>query len=107
MYWAYDKSDGGYGMLASDGSEKPELVGALVRPYPERVAGKPISYAFDAATSTFTFEYTPDRSVTAATEIVVPARVYPNGYTVECGGCATEKAAGVLRIMIAVYGRRR
>ena len=99
MYWAYDKGDGGYSMLDADGSEKPELVGVLVRPYPERVAGEPIAYAFDAATSTFTFEYTPDPSVTAPTEIVVPARVYPNGYTVECGGCATEKTAGVVRIL--------
>ena len=44
MYWSYDKSDG-YGLLTPDGSEKAVLLGALVRPYPERVAGDPISYA--------------------------------------------------------------
>ena len=59
-------------------------------PIPARVAGDPIAYAFDAATSTFTFTYTPDRALAAPTEIVVPARVYPNGYTVDCGGCVSE-----------------
>jgi endoglycosylceramidase len=100
MYWAYDKS-GGYALLDADGNEKPALLGALVRPYPERVAGIPISYAFDAATSTFTVSYTPDRAVTAPTVIVVPARVYPNGYTVECDGCAFETAANQLTITTA------
>ncbi|NVB84597.1 MAG: cellulase family glycosylhydrolase [Kofleriaceae bacterium] len=100
MYWSYDKGDGGYSILAGDGSEKPELVGVLVRPYPELVAGTPVSYAFDAATRTFTFDYEPDRS-SAPTEIVVPARVYPGGYQVECGGCVTEQATGVVRITTA------
>jgi endoglycosylceramidase len=89
MYWAYDKSDG-YGLLAVDGSEKPLLVDTLVRPYPARVAGDPISYAFDAASSTFTLAYAPDRAQALPTEIVVPPRRYPNGFTVECGGCRYE-----------------
>ena len=86
MYWAYDKSDG-YGLLDPMGNEKPLLLGAVVRPYPERVAGEPEPYAFDAATSTFTFAYTPDRSITATTRIAVPDRLYPTGYQVDCGGC--------------------
>jgi endoglycosylceramidase len=89
MYWAYDKSDG-YALLDPDGNEKPTLVDVLVRPYPARVAGDPIAYAFDAASSTFTFSYAPDRALALPTEIVVPARRYPNGYTVECGGCRYE-----------------
>lgn len=97
MYWAYDKSDG-YALLDPDGNEKPALLGAVVRPYPERVAGVPIAYGFDAATSTFTTSYTPDRGVTAPTVIVVPARLYPNGYTVECDGCGFEIAANELTI---------
>jgi len=87
MYWAYDKSDG-YGLLDPQGNEKPMLVNTLVRPYPERVAGDPISYAFDAASARFTVTYTPDRSQKQPTQIVVPARVYPAGYHVECGDCA-------------------
>ena len=97
MYWAYDKS-GGYGLLDPDGNEKPALLGALVRPYPERVAGTPIDYRFDATTSTFTASYTADRAVTAPTIIVVPDRLYPSGYTVECDGCALETSANQLTI---------
>jgi endoglycosylceramidase len=98
MYWAYDKSDG-YGLLAPDGSEKTVLLDALVRPYPARVAGDPIAYGFDAVAATFTLTYAPDRSVRAPTEIVVPARAYPNGWHVECGGCAFEARGDVLAIV--------
>ena len=103
MYWAYGRG-GGYSMLDADGSERHPLVDTLVRPYPERVAGDPISYAYDAATSTFTLTYTPDASVTAPTLVSVPARVYPNGYTVDCGGCTSEKIPGGLKITRAPNG---
>ena len=96
MYWSYDKSDS-YGILAPDGTEKTVLVGVLVRPYPDRVAGTPQSYAFDATTSTFTFVYMPDRSKLATT-IAVPASVYPAGYHVDCGDCAYHSETGALVI---------
>jgi endoglycosylceramidase len=97
MYWAYDKSDG-YALLDPNGNEKPTLLGSLVRPYPERVAGIPLSYGFDAATSVFTMRYEPDAGVAAPTVIVVPARVYPNGYSVECDGCTFDAGANQLVI---------
>ena len=90
---------GSYSVLDENGTERPELLGALIRPWPERVAGTPASFAFDATTSTFTLTYAPDPEVTAPTEISVPARAYPAGYQVSCGGCTTERAAGVLRIL--------
>ena len=95
MYWAYDKSNG-YGLLDPDGNEKPLLLDAVVRPYPERVAGDPVSYAFDPATSTFTLVYTAHGS--AATTLSVPDRVYPAGYQVECGGCVFHREPGQLVI---------
>ena len=95
MYWSYDESDG-YGLLNPDGTEKTNLVDVLVRPYPAKIAGDPKSYAFDAGTQTFTFAYTPDPTIALPTEIAVPARAYPNGYQVECGGCAFEKHPGSL-----------
>jgi endoglycosylceramidase len=101
MYWSYDASNG-YGLLNPDGSEKTVLLGTLVRPYPERVAGNPISYAFDAATATFQFEYEP--TLALPTEIVVPQRVYPNGYRVDCGDCVYEKRPGELVITKAGSG---
>src|SRR5439155_1284382 len=45
-YWDYSRG-GGYSMRAADGTPKQSLLAALVRPYPERVAGDPIDYAFD------------------------------------------------------------
>ena len=96
-YWAYDKG-GGYSVLDADGAERPELVGALVRPWPERVAGDPISYSFDPATRTFTLVYRPDRAITAPTIVSVPARVYTSGYAVACGDCASTKSTGRLEI---------
>jgi endoglycosylceramidase len=99
MYWSYDR-DGGYGFLDEDGAEKAVLVAALVRPYPERVAGDPIDWSWDAASRTFRFTYAPDAASTLATELVVPERCFPGaGYVVDCGGCTVEKAPGILRLL--------
>ncbi|MFO0548700.1 MAG: cellulase family glycosylhydrolase [Polyangiaceae bacterium] len=102
-YWAYDRG-GGYSVLDADGAEREPLVSTLVRPWPERVAGDPVSYAFDPATQTFTLTYKPDASITAPTEISVPARVYPTGYTVQCDGCETTTADGKLVVDKAPTG---
>jgi endoglycosylceramidase len=96
-YWSYGKGTG-YGVLDADGSERPDVLGAIVRPFPERIAGTPASYAFDPATSTFTLTYAPDAKISAPTEISIPDRVYPAGYQVECDGCATERAPGKLLV---------
>ena len=95
-YWDYDR--GGYGLLDADGNEQTELLDVIARPYPERVAGDPLSWSFDEATSTFEFSYTPDPSIDAPTEIAVPARAYPAGFAVSCGGCAYEMATGGVTI---------
>lgn len=95
IYWDYSKSDG-YGLLAADGSEKPALLDAVARPYPERVAGTLDSFSFDAATKTLVVTFTPDASLTAPTLIRVPTRGWPNGADITCDGCtATETAGGV------------
>jgi endoglycosylceramidase len=97
MYWSYDKS-GGYGLLATDGTEKTVLTGVLTRPYPSRVAGDPGAYAFDAASSRFTFSWRADGSK-LPTEIIVPSRVYPNGMPhVDCGGCNASWMGDVLSL---------
>ncbi len=98
MYWDYSRNDGGYGIVAADGSEKPALDDTLARPYPERVAGDLVSYAFDGDTKVFTFTMRPDRSIAAPTRVAIPARVWPGGFTVDCGGCAAamEPGAAVL-----------
>jgi endoglycosylceramidase len=103
MYWSYDSS-GGYGLLNTDGTEVPSLLAVVVRPYPERVAGDPVSYAFDAATSTFTFTYHPNRAIAAPTVVSVAPRIYPNGYAVDCDGCTYQKTPGRLVITAAPGG---
>jgi endoglycosylceramidase len=90
MYWAYDASTG-YGLLNPDGSEKKNLLDVVVRPYPERVAGDPVSYTFDAGT--FVLTYHADRALAAPTIVSIAPRVYPNGYSVECDGCALQKTS--------------
>jgi endoglycosylceramidase len=100
MYWEYGRDDQ-YGLLDPDGSDKAVLLDAVVRPAPERVAGKPIAYTFDAATAAFTFTYSPDRAVHAPTEITLPARTYPAGFQVDCGGCTYLLRAGGITITAA------
>ncbi len=92
MYWHYGK-DGGYGLLDASGAEKPELLDTLVRPYPERVAGDAVTYAWDEATSTFTLSFVP-RAAGGPTVLSVPARRYPAGFQVGCGGCTVTRGTG-------------
>lgn len=88
-YWAYDRDDG-YGLLDSEGGEKPELMAALVRPAPLRVAGDPLSYDYDEATGAFELTWQAVSDVDGPTVISIPSRLYPDGYTVECDGCRHE-----------------
>jgi endoglycosylceramidase len=98
MYWEYGKNDG-YGFLGPGGEEKPALAAAVVRPYPERIYGNDLSWSFDAATRTFHLSLNPVAGTSAPSELVVPTRVYPNGFQVECGGCRYETPAGRLKIL--------
>ena len=86
MYWAYDEG-GAYSLLDTSDHEVPAIVGPVVRPAPARVAGTPLGWTFDPATSEFTFQWKPDARIKEPTTIMIPARSYPAGYTVDCGGC--------------------
>jgi endoglycosylceramidase len=94
MYWEYTRDDG-YGLLNPDGSEKTELIDAVARPYPDRVAGDPIAFDFDDANKTFTLRYRP-RATATPTLLALPSRHYPGEVDVDCGGCrATRTELGV------------
>ncbi len=94
-YWHYGR-DSGYGLLDASGAEKPQLVAALVRPYPARVAGDPVSWSW--GDGRFTLVYRPDRAISAPTEIMLPSRVFPGGARWECDGCAATTAGDVLAV---------
>jgi endoglycosylceramidase len=78
----------------------------LAEPYPRIVAGTPLSYAFDRATTTFQLSYSttaPDGHVFgtgACTAIEIPSVQYPTGYqaTVEGGQVLSKPGAGVLEV---------
>lgn len=98
MYWSYSK--GAYGILAPDGSEAMPLADTLVRPYPERVAGDPIDWRWDA--NVFTMRW--HAAGAAPTIVSVPGRRYPGGYDVDCGGCAWNADVGSLVVTTAPPG---
>lgn len=101
IYWQHGK-DTGYGLLNPDGTEKEALLEVLVRPYPRRIAGDPLSYSFDERTGVFELTLRADPTVSAPTEIAVPRRVYPSGYSVTCRGqtrpCRTEALDQAVRV---------
>jgi endoglycosylceramidase len=103
LYWHFGKDDG-YGLLDADGAEKPALRDAVVRPYPERVAGTLQAFSFDAATRVFHVRYTPAPSVTAPTVVRVPTTSFPTGFSVSCDGCAATKRSGVVEVVATSTG---
>jgi endoglycosylceramidase len=68
---------------------------ALVEPYPQAIAGTPVSWGFDRSTDTFSLEYKTARAAGsgsfapfAESDVVVPALVYPHGYAASASGGA-------------------
>ena len=94
-YWSYDP--GGWGIW--ERNEEGEVVerdnaNALVRPYPQRVAGIPRSFSYDPDARTFEFAFDPSPSATLPTQIYVQAtRHYPDGWSLtgcdEANGCSS------------------
>lgn len=96
-YWSYGRG-GGYSMLDTDGRERPAVLAALVRPYPERVAGTPAGSRYDPDTRTFLFRYRPDPGLRLPTELSIPERIFGADYRVDCTGCVYEKDGPHLRL---------
>jgi endoglycosylceramidase len=83
-YWSYDPGDAtGWALADATGKENP-IVSHVVVPYARRVAGDPLAYSFDPASTTFDLAYADRTGTTGPHEIFVPAaRVYPHGWHVE------------------------
>jgi hypothetical protein len=97
MYWSFDKG-GGYSLLDENGAPHAELVRAIARPYPARIAGDPTSWSYDEQARVLDVAWEQDATVTAPTVIVVPELVYPTGYFVECGSCTVEQGDGEISL---------
>lgn len=100
MYWDYSEGDGSYGLLNADGSDKTDMLAIVTRPYPQRVAGDAVTYAWN--TSALTVTYTPRRDITAPTLIAVPPAFRP--VTVTCGDCTFDTAEPGVRILTPPSG---
>jgi len=105
-YWAYDLDDAGYSFLKADRTEKKDLVDAITRPYPMRVAGDLLSYSWDDAGNTTTISFAPNPEIKSPTTIAVPLRAAPNGVDVDCGGCTVDSTPGLIRLMSPPPGEK-
>ncbi len=73
---------------------------AIVRPYPAAVAGVPVGFTYSPSGRLLTLAYIPAPAGggtfggRVATQIRVPARVYPDGYVVRASGATVVSAPG-------------
>jgi len=83
--WAWwDYSSGSWGFHTPEGEDKP-LTDLLVRPYPRRVAGVPLSWSWQPEERVFTLRWEDRAGVTGPTRVSLPAaRHYPDGWVVTC-----------------------
>jgi endoglycosylceramidase len=79
---------------------KTEKLDVLVRPYPQLVAGTPVSWKFDADKKVFNLVYSTARADggefagNPVTEVYVPKRQYPSGYSVKVEGAGVASGPG-------------
>ena len=83
-------------VVAADGTDNP-AVQALLRPYPKAIAGSMVAFSFDAGSRAMTLQYAPTAG--GVSEVAMPARAYPQGYSVQVtGGCADASHPGRLLV---------
>jgi endoglycosylceramidase len=121
QYWAYcgcsDPTTQGPGetqAIVKDPAKPPTgsnlksaKLDVLVRPYPQLIAGTPKSFGFDPATKTFKLSYSTARAGggsfagTPLTEVFVPQRQYPSGYSAQVTGGTIASRPGAEKLLIA------
>jgi endoglycosylceramidase len=105
LYWAYWNHDAAderreEGIVhdlrrpPAPGNVKEEKLDVLVRPYPRAIAGTPVLIEFGHRTRELRFIYRARGPVERRTEVVIPARRYPDGYHVEVEGARVVSAPG-------------
>lgn len=83
--------------LTGDNVDERKL-DVLNRPYPQAVAGTPLSYGYDRDTQVFTLRYATTHadgdgefSAGSVTEVFVPKRQYPHGYGISVEGATVRR----------------
>ncbi|KRA37704.1 MULTISPECIES: cellulase family glycosylhydrolase [unclassified Nocardioides] len=118
MHWAYWGQDFGhdatYGLI-NDISKPPSgdnikqgLLKVLTRPSPRIIAGTPLSWMWDKATSTFQAQYTSARAdgngsfpAGSVSEFFLHPRFFPGGYRVQVTGGTVISAPDASRLKVA------
>jgi endoglycosylceramidase len=82
MYWSHDI--GGWSLVEGPDLHENPNVDVLVRAFPQRVAGFPVEYGYDAETRGMHLIFADRAAARGPTEIYIPAqRHYPDGWVVE------------------------
>jgi hypothetical protein len=94
--------------MVSDPAKPPEganvfeeKLRALVRPYPQVVAGTPTAWEFDPASKVFTLRYA---GRPGTTEVFVPELHFPDGYAVEVKGATVRSPVRSRLLMLRTAG---
>jgi hypothetical protein len=113
--WAYEDCCGSAAAIVADGTRPPDAPGnlraavlaALVRPYPQLIAGTPSSWSYDIGADAFTLDYS-TRPVGggsfpagADTRVELPALRYPTGYTATVTGGHVVSAPDADPLLVA------
>jgi endoglycosylceramidase len=97
-YWAafesHDPTGAGHEGLLDEITRRPVAAKAraLDAPYPAATAGRPGQFSFRRGGRLFTYTYSPQPGLAAATEIVLPTYTYPSGYRVRVLGARVVSA---------------
>ncbi len=117
MVWSYKnwgdpttqaQGSGAQSLFARDtdlGSVKQAKLAVLERPYPQAVAGTPLSYSFDPQTRAFSLEYRttlPGGGSGAGleTDVYVPVLHYPHGYAAQVDGGHVVSQPGAAHLLV-------
>lgn len=98
--WTYWDSN----FYDDSGNPLEAIISKFSRVYPQATAGVPVNMYFNATTKIFIYEFTPDSTIAAPTEIFVPAHVYPNGFLVSASdqlNWTYDKQSSVILVTLA------
>jgi endoglycosylceramidase len=107
MYWAYklwhdptgSAEEGLFTEDALPSTVKTAKLDVLSHPYPQEIAGTPISMSWDPDSRTLTFSYRP-RGDTGATVVFVPSRMHPERYSITVSGGSVRSGRGTSHIRV-------